>query len=258
MNDTKRSAVTELRAFSLSTKKTDKRLVEKRDFYSLSYRYSGKVLIESGGESMYSEEGSITFVPKGVSYATEIVEDMRMIVLHFRLHEDIDFRNATVMKINDVGIRMLFEKLASISRTDSSTDFGSMSVFYELLSRLDEHSKKKNEKQIPDKIARAKARIERRYFDSSLSIESLADELKISTSYLRREFSRAYGLSPVAFLTSARISHAKNMLESGFLSISEIAEQSGFSSTSYFIQVFHKTVGLSPDKYRRSLSPAEK
>ncbi len=253
MNATKRAAVTELRAFLASTKKTDKKLIEKRDFYSLSYRYSGKVLIETDKESMCSEEGSITFVPKGVSYATEIVEDMRMAVVHFRLYEDIDFRNAAVIKTNDVGIRMLFEKLVSISRADSPIDFSSMSVFYELLSRLDEISRSKEAKQCPEKIVRARNRIERRYFDSSLSIESLADELKISTSYLRREFSRAYGLSPIAFLSSVRISHAKNMLESGYLSISEIAEQSGFSSASYFIQVFHKTVGVSPDKYRRRM-----
>lgn len=253
MDNTKRSAVTELRAFFASTKKTDKKSIDKRDFYSLSYRYSGKVLIESNGEKMYSDAGSITFVPKDMPYVTEIVEDMGMAVVHFKLHEDIDFRNAEVFKVNDVGTRILFEKLVSISRADSTVDLISMSVFYELLAKLDELSRRNSTKQIPEKIARIKARIERRYFDPSLSIESVADEMGISTSYLRREFSRAYALSPIAFLRSVRISHAKNMLESGYLSICEVAEQSGFSSTSYFIQVFHKEVGVSPDKYRKAL-----
>lgn len=254
MNSTDRAAIIELRAFSASAKKSEKIEVAGRNFYSLSYRQSGKILIEANGEEIISEADSITFVPKGLSYTTEILDDTGMVAVHFKLDKDIDFRNAAVFNINDVGIRLLFEKLVSISRTDTPVDLSSMSVFYELLARLDELSQKKSKRQIPDKIVRGRARIERRYFDPSLSVESLADELKISTSYLRREFSFAYGISPVAFLRSVRVDHAKNMLESGYLSISEIAEQSGFSSTSYFIQVFHRVVGTSPDKYRKGHS----
>ena len=76
--------------------------------------------------------------------------------------------------------------------------------------------------------------------------------LGVSTSYLRREFSRAFGVSPIAFLRDVRVANAKNMLESGVLSVGEIAEQCGFASPAYFIQVFHKAVGAPPDRYRRS------
>ena len=148
---------------------------------------------------------------------------------------------------------MLFEKLVNLSRTASPTDLYLMSTFYELLARLNTLSGENAPRQIPDKIERAKKRIERRFFDPNTSVESIAEEMRVSTSYLRREFSRAYGLSPISFLRSVRISHAKMMLETGYLGISEIAEQSGFSSTSYFIQVFHRSVGTPPDKYRKSL-----
>jgi transcriptional regulator GlxA family with amidase domain len=48
-----------------------------------------------------------------------------------------------------------------------------------------------------------------------------------------------------------RVANAKNLLQSENLSVTQIAEQSGFSSASYFIQVFAKAVGESPEKYRR-------
>ena len=83
-----------------------------------------------------------------------------------------------------------------------------------------------------------------------LAIDALAEELSVSTSYLRREFSKTYGKSPVSYLRDLQITHAKNLLQSEYLSVGEIASQSGFSGTSYFIQIFHKTVGTSPERYR--------
>lgn len=253
MNNVERAAVTELNAFYASSKKTDRTFVNKRDFYSLSYRYDGKILVESNGESLFSVGGSVTFIPKGLSYATEIIEDMHMAVVHFKLDKDIDFRNASVIDIHDNGVRLLFEKLIHSFHIDSGVDFSCMAVFYELLARLDEISRTENAKRIPDKIEAIKEHIEKNYGDPTLSVEAIADSFHISTSYLRREFSRIYGSSPITFLRGVRVGNAKNMLESGYLSISDIAEQCGFSSTAYFIQVFHKLVGESPDRYRKSL-----
>ena len=252
MNRRKNAAVTELSAFYASAKKCDSVTVKERDFYSLSYRYSGKISVEANGECMTSGEGSVTFIPKGLSYKTEILEDMRMAVVHFKLDEDVDFRNAAVIEADGSGLSLLFEKLIYSFRTDNPVDFRAMATFYELLSRLEELSDRIREYQTPEKILLARKRMERRYNDPAFSVATLAESLCISTSYLRREFSRAFGVSPIAFLQDVRVTQAKNMLESGVLSVSEIAEQCGFASPAYFIQVFHKKVGASPDKYRRN------
>lgn len=253
MNNTKKAAVTELSAFCTTIKKSARIFVDKRNFYSLSYRYDGKILIDSNGERLFSTGGSITFVPKGLSYYTEIIEDTRMAVIHFKLDRDIDFRNAAVIQTHDNGIRLLFEMLIRNFHIDSPVDFHCMSVFYDLLARLTDASEKETPNQASSKIRAIKAYVEQNYADPSLYIEALAQKFSISTSYLRREFLKAYGISPVSFLRSVRVGNAKNMLESGYLSVTEIAEQCGFSSDSYFIQVFHKLVGESPDRYRRKM-----
>ena len=251
MNSLDKVPVTEISAFYASTKKSDKVLVEARDFYSISYRYSGKVLVETQREQLTSEKNSITFVPKSVSYKTEVIEDTRMAVIHFKLASDTNFRNASVMTLDRVDVQSLFEKVILCFHAESPSDFRCMAAFYELLASLEDISQKERTGQASDKIRLIKESMEREYADPLISITSLSDRFSISTSYLRRDFLKAYGRSPIAFLRALRIANAKNMLMSEYLSVADVAEQCGFSSASYFIQVFHQTVGESPERYRK-------
>ena len=248
-----RGAITEIKVYSTSSKKGGRVFVPKRDFYSLTYRYSGKILVEANGETVYSDSGSVMFVPKGLSYNTEILENMSMAVIHFKLDRDIEFRNPAVLKIQDNGIKQLFDSILRNYHVDVPIDFRCMSLLYELLARLEEIRIGNNTSKTYDRIRAVKEYIEQRYSDPSVYIESIAREFGVSTSYLRREFSRIYGISPVVFLRDVRVNNSKNMLESGYLSVEEIAEHCGFSSASYFIQVFHKTVGETPARYRKGL-----
>ncbi len=246
-----RAAITELGGFRVNSAKSKRVSVEGRDFYSISYRYSGKILIKSENREFVSGANSITFVPMGIGYETEIIEDTSMAVIHFKLNRDIDSRNPQLLEINDDGIPLLFEKLIKKIGVDNRIDFSCMSIFYELLARLESLVDDKDGVYIPKKIRLAKEYMVQNFSDSLLSISSLAEYLGVSTSYLRGAFSLAYNKSPVSYLRDIRLSNAKNLLQSEYLSIAEIAEQSGFSSASYFIQVFRKWVGESPDRYRR-------
>lgn len=250
MNNAIYSAVTELQVFHATAKKVAKMYVEGRNFYSLSYRYDGKISIESKDYKDFSEKGSITFIPKNLSYSTEIVEDTSMIVAHFKLATDIDFSNPAITKEQD-GLQSLFEKLLSSFHVDKPINFRCMSIFYQLLEKLKEQSERLANAKIPQKIASVKDYIIQNYKDPTVYVEWLANKFNVSTSYLRREFSKAYGVSPINYITNVRIKNAQNMLDSNALSITEIATQCGFSSLSYFIQVFNKTVGVSPRQYKQ-------
>ena len=248
-----RSAVVDLRAFETASGKTRRVVVEGRDFYSLSYRYYGQVLLKTRDTEFVSQANSITFMPKGIGYETEIMEDTKMAVVHFKLDQDIPCHEPSVLEVKNPDIPLLFEKLIRSFRVDTPIDFRCMAYFYELLAVLESIAELAQEEHIPHKIAQARELMLRRFSDPCLSISSLSESLGISTSYLRREFAKVYGKSPAAYLREMRIGNAKNLLQSEYLSIARIAELSGFSSESYFIQVFHKTVGLSPDRYRRQL-----
>ena len=248
-----RAAVVELLAFYTDSKKTRRVTVESRNFYSLSYRYYGKVSISTSDAELVSGANSVTFMPASTSYETEIIKDTRMAVVHFRLNHSIKLDGPAVFYVSDNEVPRLFEKLIDNFRFDTPINFSCMAIFYELLAKLESLAPLKHEKHIPSKISLAREQLIKSFADPCLSITSLADRLGVSTSYLRREFSRTYQKSPIAFLRDLRIGNAKKLLQSEYLSIAQIAEQSGFSSESYFIQVFHKTVGISPSRYREQL-----
>lgn len=70
--------------------------------------------------------------------------------------------------------------------------------------------------------------------------------------YLNRIFRQATGKTIFQYLTEVRISHAKELLGTTALKISQISERVGFSDESYFSKVFKKTTGMTPMNYMKS------
>ena len=244
--------ITDISVFELYNRKQKPAFVNSRDFCSLTYRHRGKISIKYDEAELISASDSITFVPRGVSYTTEIFEDVHITAIHFNFI-DTFFDTPKVIPVNNPKIRALFSALSQ-TINDSSCHFKQLALFYELLDELNKTNPKSNYKTVSSKITNAKTIIENRYSDSLFSIESVAEESQISTTYLRREFHRAYGISPVAYLKNIRIKRAMQLLLTHNLTVTKIAEMCGYSSTSYFIQDFHKVLGESPTEYRNRLS----
>ena len=91
------------------------------------------------------------------------------------------------------------------------------------------------------------------HFKEALTLEQLAEEGHMNKYYLSHAFKREYGISPINYMISKRIEESKYLLAETDLSMSQIAQLLGFSSLSYFSQVFHRTQAVSPKEYRQSL-----
>jgi AraC-like DNA-binding protein len=88
------------------------------------------------------------------------------------------------------------------------------------------------------------------------SLQSLAKAAGLSPSHFRRLFQLAYGDSPIQLLIRDRVRGACGPLESGELSVTEIAYQCGFKDGNYFTRQFKKVMGTSPVKYREMFRKA--
>jgi AraC-like DNA-binding protein len=90
-------------------------------------------------------------------------------------------------------------------------------------------------------------------FKKHLTIDELAKIARLSrTSYIKR-FKETTGKSPKQYITHTRISEAKKLLLSE-LSISKVAEETGFYDAAHFIKTFTSLTGMSPNEYRNTKS----
>lgn len=73
----------------------------------------------------------------------------------------------------------------------------------------------------------------------------------MSVSTLTRQFRRATGYAPNEYLQRLRLKKSTMLLLNPELSISEIAERTGFSDSNYFCRQFRARYNVSPQKYRK-------
>ena len=245
--------ISDIVVFEAINRKNKPELVDGRNFFSLTYRHSGKISVSCDGNELISKADTVTFIPRNMSYTPEVFEDSHITGIHFNFPSaDIPLSPAVInLGGNSARISALFKSL--IKACDSSKHLFMLSLFYELLHELKNIKQAQSDKVISTKISTAKELIEKRFSDPYFSVESLADEIKVSTAYLRREFNLAYGIAPIKYLKDVRIKHAMHALLTDTAPISKIAIACGYTSTSYFIQDFHKTVGESPTQYRNRL-----
>lgn len=91
------------------------------------------------------------------------------------------------------------------------------------------------------------------HFREEISLELLNEKAFMNKFYLVHAFKQYKGISPINYLIQLRIKEAKELLSTTNYSISQISESSGFSSQSYFSQVFKKETGMTPNEYRKTV-----
>ena len=83
-----------------------------------------------------------------------------------------------------------------------------------------------------------------------LSLAELAQSVNLSVWRLCHIFKLEVGMPPIRYLRQLRMERAKDLLESSFLSVKEIAYQVGLNDESHFVRDFKSTYGHSPALYR--------
>ena len=83
-----------------------------------------------------------------------------------------------------------------------------------------------------------------------LCLAEFAQSVNLSVWRLCHIFKSDVGMPPIRYLRLLRMERAKNLLESSFLSVKEIAYQVGLNDESHFVRDFKSTYGFSPALYR--------
>lgn len=88
-------------------------------------------------------------------------------------------------------------------------------------------------------------------YATSITGNLLQETFSYHFDYLNRQFKIFTGDSIFRYLTTIRIEKAKELLKIGYLSMEEIANQTGFCDSFYFSKVFKKETGVTPGKWKK-------
>lgn len=90
----------------------------------------------------------------------------------------------------------------------------------------------------------------RKNLKEDINLKHLSDKACMSTTSFYRFFKRELGMSPIEFVLSEKIKHAKKLLRNPSIQINEVCYLSGFEDANYFIRLFKKHEGVTPKQYQ--------
>lgn len=92
------------------------------------------------------------------------------------------------------------------------------------------------------------------HYQEPLCLSFFADKFTVSKNYLSSAFHREVGMTLTDYINTTRVRKAIQLLNTTSLSMQAISEECGFSDSNYFTRTFKKIQGMSPLKYRQSLT----
>ena len=104
-------------------------------------------------------------------------------------------------------------------------------------------------------LVRARDLADARYFEP-LDVDDLSRAAGLSRAHFSREFRRAFGESPHAYLLTRRLERAAALLRSTDHSIADVCFSVGLQSLGSFTTSFTRTYGMSPTAYRAAFPAA--
>ena len=222
-----------------------------RKSYGICFATSGKMIYYQSGKEYISDRNHVLLLPKGATYTQSCVEEGEFPLIQYHAIEESAPNEFISIEISDVenylGEYAKLEKLWLIKPPNGH--LSALRTIYEILNRLYKNELAAERDKNYDIIRPAVRFLEDNFTDPNLSNSILADKAAVSEVYLRRIFKKQYGTSPKQYIQDLRIRNAENLLRNEYLSITQIAEMSGFSSVYHFSRSFKKETGYTPTEY---------
>lgn len=94
---------------------------------------------------------------------------------------------------------------------------------------------------------------EKIFLRPDIHIDDVARMLLTNRTYVTRLMRQEYGLSFIEYVNISRIQYSQSLLYSSDMTLDEVAERSGFQSTSNYCRAFKRYIGTSPLAWKNSL-----
>lgn len=143
---------------------------------------------------------------------------------------------------------------ASISVSDSSSSLKDI-----LRAVCNLHESEESGQELPDNTLSKKLMdyISENYNNPQLNVQTIGFNLNYTAHYLSQQFKKQTGTTLKTYLSQYRLERAKDLLTNTELTISAIANDTGFTDVNAMIRIFKKYTSLTPAEYRKISKPQQ-
>lgn len=234
-----------VRTFTVQSIKGRTEKMVNRQFYGLSFCKEGQITYNLNGEKFVSDKNHAIILPQDQTYTLSRDKNGVFPLIDFTTMNFLCNRFIVIpIKNPDVYIKE-YEQIKALELFEKSRT-KRLSIFYNMISRLDNEISKSNNLLTP-----AVDYLAKNFSVPNLTNESLAEKCNISEVYFRRLFLDQYKVTPKQYIIDLRISKAKQLLTDGILKIGAISESCGFSNPYHFCRVFKEKTGLTPTEFMK-------
>lgn len=218
-----------------------------RNFSALSFRMHSNACLKTSDAEYRLCDNSVSYIPARLDYR-RISDFDDMIVVHFNTYDyhtdDIEF----FVSRNPDKLKELFRELLECwSKKELGYRYKCTALIYSVFAECYIQNFKPDFRD--SKIRNSVKYISENYKDKNFTLGEAAVRSHISEVYFRKLFKAEYGISPKKYIINLRIQNAAGLISSGYYSLKEVADMSGYNDYKHFSTEFKKIMGVSPSDY---------
>lgn len=234
-------------------KNTPDWIIPKRQngFHELYFILDGKAAFNVDGQCFTAQAGDIVYIKGGSTREAHTYKacPVHTFAVNFHWlndnHVSLPFGALLKNKMNQDILAYLTEIQQVHSLKPTFSKFKERALFMLLLNHLFQLYFCRVQSNIDPRIKKILDYIHLHFADQ-IEINRLAHMINLHAVYLGKLFKENTGFTVKAYLNRIRINQAERLLAAGQFSVTEVAEQCGFSDIYYFSKVFKRTKGYSP------------
>lgn len=192
--------------------------------------------------------GSALYMEKFMEYVLDnesIFPDNQIIYAIYQMQNEI------LKRVSSLPISINTSALTAIPKSASREELRALMM--EFIQYLSDKILKKNEKNESLLNQSILEYIDSHLMDEDFNLNTVSYQLNLNRNYLARLIKEKTGKTFNEYVNFKKIAAAKELLRSTRLSVEEIAHQTGFSYSHYFIKIFKAQEGVTPGQYRETM-----
>ena len=219
----------------------------------LVYTLQGDIRIDVDGVGYPGTKDVLYILPANVAHNQWCAGAWKTLcVLYFDGAHLLDDRPRTLAIPPGSLIRRWFEDLCAMHASSTpASDAAANAFLYALLTQLGNlEQQRRSADALHPRLAQAVQYLHE-HLAEDVDTESISSAACASYSHLSALFRDAFGCGPIKYQQNLRLASAQKLLLNPYMSLDEIAQQSGYEDTNYFVRIFRKAYGKPPGKWRK-------